>query len=757
VAQNFEGLGVRVKGVVQGVGFRPFVFRLATSLGLKGGVQNTGDGVYIEIYGKESALRTFLSLLQKKAPPLAFIEEIETHPLNGNPPPLFTVWESTGEGRGARIPVDVAVCKACLSELFDPGNRRFRYPFINCTDCGPRFTVIEELPYDRQKTTMRVFKMCPDCLSEYSDPSNRRFHAEPNACPRCGPRVWLGLSHQGEPPEGDAIKEAIKALKEGKILALRGLGGFHLAADALNETVCAELRRRKNRPSKPLAIMVPDIETAHRLAVLSPEAEKSLLSPKRPIVLVPKREPSPLAPSVAPGLKFLGLMLPYTPLHHLLLREGGFKALVMTSGNLSGEPLCFRNQEALDRLSGLADLFLLHDREIVIGLDDSVVREIAGKIRPLRRARGFVPEPLPFPKGPSILAVGPLLKNTLCLTREDEAFVSQHIGDLDNLETQNFWQEIYEHFCHLLSVKPQAVACDLHPDYLSTQMAEKISRLLNLPLIKVPHHVAHAAAVMGEHGLEKALALCLDGLGLGPDGNLWGGELLWVEKGDYKRLGCFLPVPQPGGDQAARQPWRMLLSFLYLSLGEEGLKKGRKLLTGRVPEDRLSLVSQMIVKRFNTPLTSSCGRLFDACAALLGLAFQNRFEGEAPLRLESCAEEAHRLYGLGITLETLDPRPMIREILKDLEARVPPSQIAAAIHQSLAHGLARWLGLASQFTDSKEVVLAGGCFQNDFLTQELVLQLQKIGLRVFLPEKLPVNDGGLSYGQALWAAWSLSG
>ncbi len=755
MARTPQGLGILVRGVVQGVGFRPFVFRQAKSLGLTGNVRNTGEGVLIEVYGPREAIESLLESLRRQAPPLAEIEEIVVHPLNGTPPPVFTVLASEHGGKATRLPPDVATCEDCLRELFDPQDRRFRYPFINCTNCGPRFTVVEDLPYDRENTTLRVFPMCAECSAEYSDPANRRFHAEPNACPRCGPRIWL-TSRNGERLETeDPLREAVEAVKRGKILAARGLGGFHLIVDALNERACRALRDRKHRPRKPLAVMVPDLETARTLAVLDPAEEEALLSPARPIVLVRQREPSPLAPSIAPGLNLVGLMLPYTPLHHLLLREGGFKALVMTSGNRSGEPLCYLNEEALERLAALADLFLLHDREIVIGLDDSVVRKAAGKVRPVRRARGFVPDPLPFPGGPSILAVGPLLKNTLCLTRNREAFVSQHVGDLENLETENFWQKIRRHFAHLFEIRPEAIACDLHPDYLSTRLAEELAANEGLPLIRVPHHVAHAAAVMGEFGLRRALALCLDGLGLGPDGTLWGGEVLLVEEGRFLRLGHLRPVPQPGGDAANKKTWRMALSFLHQALGEKGLTFGQRLFSSRVPEKELAIVVRMIRRGAKSPLTSSAGRLFDACAALLGVALENTFEGEAPMRLEAVAAAPHRLYPLPARDRVLETPALIREIVRDLSRGVPPEAIAGAVHVSLAEGLASFVREAGKDTGIREVVLSGGCFQNALLSQSLKERLEEAGFEVFLPERLPANDGGLSYGQALWAAWAL--
>ncbi len=750
------GLGIYIKGVVQGVGFRPFVYRLALRYKLTGSVRNTGEGVYVTAYGKPETLEGFLKALKDEAPPLARLDQIQIQPLYDAAPQIFTVLESRSDNKKTKLPPDIATCQACLHELFDPQDRRYRYPFINCTDCGPRYSVVEDLPYDRQNTTLKRFPLCPACLQEYSDPGNRRFHAEPIACPQCGPKIWLVDPSGKEITGEDPLLQAVKALKEGKILALRGLGGFHLVVEATNEQGVQRLRQRKQRPRKPLAIMVPDLKTAEELVHLSSTEKDALLSFRSPIVLAEKR-PSSLAPSLAPGLSYLGLMLPYTPLHHLLFREGGFRALVMTSGNLSGTPLCFRNEEALKRLRKLADLFLLHDREIVIGIDDSVVREIGGKIRLIRRARGYVPEALPFPtESPPILAVGPLLKNTFCLTREKEAFVSQHIGDLDNLETENFFRQVLRHLQRLLEVSPRIVACDLHPGYLSTILAEEWARKFKCPLIKVPHHVAHAAAVMGEFGLERTLALILDGLGLGTDGTLWGGEILLVEHGHFERLAHLEAVPQPGGDAAAREPWRMALAYLYRVFGDQALPWAQRLLGASIPQKTLESILTAIKKGLHSPLTSACGRLFDACAALLGLCLRNSFEAEAPMLLECLAARAsneRQAYPLPFSNRILKTTALVKALLEDYQREIPPETIAFKIHQGLALGFTQALLTLSQETGVRNVVFSGGCFQNALLSQLLDEHLRERGLRVFWPERLPLNDGGLAYGQALWAAW----
>ena len=756
MAEIARGLGLRIKGIVQGVGFRPFVFRLANRLGLTGYVRNTGEGVFIAVYGPPESLRRFEDELLKEAPPLAKIENVEKTPLNDTPPPIFTVLESREGKRTTCIPPDVATCEACLEELFDPLDRRFRYPFINCTDCGPRFTVIEDLPYDREKTTMRSFKMCPHCLAEYTDPTNRRFHAEPNACPECGPRIWLTDRKGRTIPTEDPLRLAISFLKEGKILALKGLGGFHLACDATNEKAVRNLRARKKRPRKPLAVMVPGLEAARKIAKLSPLEEKVLLSKERPILLAHKG-PLPLVPSIAPGIHLIGLMLPYTPLHHLLLREGKFLALVMTSGNLSGRPLCWQNETALRELSEIADIFLFHDRDIVVGIDDSVVRVVGDRVLLIRRARGYVPEALPFPDEKEIIAFGPHLKNTFTFTKGGKAFVSQHLGDLEDLKTLEFVETVERHFCRLLGLEPKMLACDLHPGYLSTSLAEKTARKRGLHLVRVQHHVAHAASVAGEWKLAPPfLALVLDGLGLGPDQSLWGGELLRIDKGSFKRLGHLLPAPQPGGDVAARKPWRMFLSYYYTAFGPQSLPGALSFLPPDLTTEA-HLVWQMLEKGLNSPLTTSLGRFLDACAAALGLCYENAYEGEAPARLESLAYQATEEVYLKAELKLqnghyfLDLRPLFRGVCNQIGKE--RAALALGIHRSLVEGLSLLVKRIAMETGLSRVVLGGGCFQNGILTAEIFETLLKEGLEVYLPEKLPPNDGGISYGQAVWTSW----
>jgi len=557
----------------------------------------------------------------------------------------------------------------------------------------------------------------------------------------------------------DPLAFAIKVLREGKILALRGLGGFHLACDATNSRACKALRARKRRPRKPFAIMVKDLDAAELLVELGSQEKEALVSPARPILLARARKPSPLAEEVAPGLDVLGIMLPYTPLHHLLLKEGKFLALVMTSGNLSGEPLCISNEEALERLKDIADFFLLHNREIAVGIDDSVLRFMAGKPRLIRRARGFVPEPLPYPLAEkNILAFGAHLKNTFTITREGEAFLSQHIGDLEGLETVRFFKKVRAHFENILHVRPQILVCDLHPGYLSTELAEEEARKTGLTLIKVQHHLAHAAAVAGEFGIHPPfLALILDGVGLGDDRALWGGELFSIEACGYQRLGHIFPVRQPGGDAAAREPWRMLLAYLYALYGKRALETFRKLL----PETfgaKGEIVFKMLARGVNAPPTTSTGRLFDACAALLGVCYEQTFEGEAPMLLEALAARATEspVFDIPVKHEgrlILDTRRLFHLLLENLE-NLDRKTLALGFHLSLARGFAQMIRLAARKTGLKRVVLGGGCFQNKILVEEVIRELEK-EFEVYFPEKLPPNDGAVSYGQAIWASWKL--
>jgi len=748
-----------VRGVVQGVGFRPFVYNLARSLGLAGFVTNTAAGVELAVQGPEEALDRFFHRLRNQPPPLAHItglEQEEEPPRTGERE--FRIRHSRSGRRRTLISPDVATCPDCLAELMDPADRRYRYPFINCTNCGPRYTIIKDLPYDRPQTTMAAFTMCPDCLAEYQDPGNRRFHAQPNACPRCGPRLWLSDPRGREIPCPDPVREAAARLGRGQVLALKGLGGFHLAADAFNPGAVAELRRRKHREEKPLALMVPDLETAQRLVELDEPSRRALGGIQRPIVICPMRPGTGLAPAVNPGNRSLGLMLPYTPLHHLLMAEG-FTALVMTSGNLSEEPICLDNQEALERLGGIADCLLLHDRDIYLRSDDSVVRVVGGRLRQLRRSRGYVPVPLELapelvPAGcPPILALGAHLKNTLCLLRGRQAFLSQHVGDLENLETLEFFQLTAGHLARILEARPRLLACDLHPDYLSTGWA----REQGLPLWQVQHHHAHALAVMAEHGLAgPVLALSLDGTGYGPDGTVWGGEMLACDRLGYRRLGRLEHLHLPGGEAAVRQPWRVGLALLRRLYGQKAAALDLELV--RQKGRHLELWGRMMEKGLNTPRTSSLGRLFDAAAAICGLRQEAAYEGQAAVELEQALDpEEKGAYAFALRREPggliiLDWRPALRELVDQAAAGVAIPLLAARFHRGLLWALADWARAGARETGLDQVCLGGGCFLNAFLLERLPPLLREQGLAVFTPALVPAGDGGISLGQALAAA-----
>ncbi|MBI5523024.1 MAG: carbamoyltransferase HypF [Desulfarculus sp.] len=754
----------RVSGVVQGVGFRPFVHNLARDLGLSGWVTNTAAGVELAVQGPAPAIEEFFHRLEAEAPPLALIQEVGRQPLE----PLagqsgFVILASQAGTRRTLISPDSAVCSACLAEMRDPADRRHGYAFINCTHCGPRYTIIKDIPYDRPLTTMAPFVMCPACQAEYDDPANRRFHAQPNACPACGPRLWLAGAAGREMAVADPIAEAASALRQGLIVAIKGLGGFHLAVDPFNEEAVARLRGRKLREEKPLALMVAGLDAARALAHLDALAQEALSSRQRPIVLAPMREGTGLAPSLNPRNRLLGLMLPYTPLHHLLMDQG-FTALVMTSGNVSDEPICLDNAEALCRIGGqapcgaIADLFLLHDRDIYLRSDDSVVRSLGGALRQIRRSRGYAPAPLTLAPGlvaedaPPVLAVGALLKNTLCLLRGRQAFVSQHVGDLENLETLGFFELTAGHLARILEAQPTLLACDLHPDYLSTRWALE----QGLPVVMVQHHHAHAVAVMAEHGLSgEVLGLSLDGTGYGPDRTVWGGELLAAQAHTYRRLGHLRHLYLPGGDRAVKEPWRVGLALLLQVLGESaaGLDLGLIKSHGQ----HLPLLARMVGQGINSPATSSLGRLFDGVAALSGLRTQVAYEGQAAIELEQALDPGEQgAYPFGVLDErgllVLDWQPALQALVADLLAGATPGVVSARFHQGLTQGLAAWARAAAERTGLERVCLGGGCLHNAYLLERLPPLLTARGLQVFTPALLPAGDGGLSLGQALAAA-----
>ena len=773
---NLKGARIHITGIVQGVGFRPFVYGLATRLALHGWVRNTSAGVEIEVDGPRDDLDAFITALRGEAPPLSQIDsfQVDWIPVNG-----FSAFEIVhSEGKpGDFIPIspDVSICADCLNELFDPHDRRYRYPFINCTNCGPRFTIIKDIPYDRPKTTMGVFQMCPACASEYEDPLDRRFHAQPVACPECGPQVWLEtIEKTSSRPvhQSDAIQETRRLLAQGKIIAIKGLGGFHLACDATNPQTVAELRRRKLRVDKPFALMMPDQETVVRHCLLNQGELELLTSRQRPIVILEKRPDSPIAPEVTPNQSSLGVMLPYTPLHYLLLEgEPDFpEALVMTSGNLSEEPIAADNDEALQRLGELADAFLMHDRDIQTRCDDSVMRvvsldqrvlggasdDMATSNYSLRRARGYAPNPIQLRwEMPPVLATGPELKNTFCLTRGHYAFLSHHIGDLENYETLRAFEEGITHYERLFRIQPQAIAYDPHPDYLATRYALERAAEESLPTLAVQHHHAHIAACMAENdhpGDRPVIGLSLDGTGYGQDGAIWGGEILVADYAGYERRYHLAYVPLPGGDKAIREPWRIAMAHLH----QAGLAWEADLppviyvkqMTTNAG-DPLDLLQHQITQGINAPPTSSMGRLFDAVSSLLGIRQTANYEAQAAVELESLVDpHEDGTYPFSIDQQILDPSPMFQGVLSDLRAGLPVSTLAGRFHNTIAILLHRACQEIRLETGLSEVALSGGVWQNITLLSKTTRLLMDDGFAVFLHRKVPTNDGGIALGQA---------
>ncbi|MBZ0104106.1 MAG: carbamoyltransferase HypF [Sulfuricella denitrificans] len=758
---------IRIRGQVQGVGFRPFVYRLAQELGLSGWVRNDGEGVKIAAQGDEKAILDLLRRLKSDAPPLARVDTVE---IEDNAVPAsfhdFSIHESQGGPALTGIAPDTATCPACLAELFDPADRRYRYPFINCTDCGPRYTITRHLPYDRPYTSMARFPLCPECDREYRDPATRRFHAEPNACSLCGPQLSLCDATGQNIETQDIVATTVALLKAGQILAIKGLGGFHLACDARNAASVAILRERKQREEKPFAVMAANAAALNQIVMMSTAETELLQTRERPIVLLRKQPICDAAlPGIAPGIAWLGAMLPYTPLQFLLFHEAAGRPpgiewlsrpqdllLLMTSANPCGEPLVISNDEAPARLSGIADAFVLHDRDIVVRCDDSVVRSTAA-VTPgdhfhfIRRARGYTPRAITLPQsGPSVLACGGWFKNTVCLTRGNEAFISQHLGDLDNAPTCEALEETVAHLMDVLQIRPEIVAHDLHPDFHSTRFGLEFAGERGIPALAVQHHHAHIAAVLAEHGIAApVLGLALDGVGLGSDGSAWGGELLKVDGTGFERLGHLAPLPLPGGDRAAREPWRMAASALH-RLGRGGE------ISQRFATPAAGMLHQMLEKGINTPSTSSCGRLFDAAAGLLRVKDMASFEGQAAMLLEGLAEvhgPAMPLHhGYEFTADgTLDLLPLLGALADTSD----PAFGAALFHATLAQGLTAWVMQAAQRSDIRIVALGGGCFLNAILSRNLRESLTGAGLTVLEAQQVPPNDGGLSLGQA-WVA-----
>ena len=752
---------VRVEGTVQGVGFRPFVYRLARELGLTGWVGNDERGVLGQAEGDAAAVERFLAALAERAPPLAVVERVIARDVapTGAGDSFAIVASALGSAPAALVTPDSATCADCLRELADPADHRFRYPFINCTNCGPRFTIVRDVPYDRPRTTMAAFAMCPRCLAEYEDPADRRFHAQPNACPDCGPRAWLIDAGGGPAPDAagarDAVAAAAAALAGGAIVAVKGIGGFHLACRAGDERAVAALRARKRREDRPFALMAADVAAARALVALDDAAEALLTARERPIVLAPRRPGARVAAAVAPRTPELGVMLPYAPLHHLLCTDAG-EPLVLTSGNVSDEPIAYRDEDALDRLRGIADRFLLHDRPIHMRTDDSVARVVAvPRARPLllRRSRGYVPAslPLPVPAARPLLACGAELKAAFCVAKGARAWVSHHIGDLETYETRRSFAEGVEHFERLFAVAPAVVAHDLHPDYASTRYALERD---GVELLGVQHHHAHLGACLAEHGERgPAVGAIFDGTGLGPDGTVWGGELLVGGLDGYARAGHLTPVRLPGGDRAAREPWRMACAWLLAAGGETPAIPPA--LAGRVDEERWAAIARLAGSGLAAPVTTSAGRLFDAVAALCGLRAEVTYEGQAAIELEAACDPAERgAYAIPADGDplVLDARPAVLAAAADAAAGVPVATVAARFHNGLACATAGACARLAGRHGLGTVVLSGGVFQNRRLLEATAAALAGAGLRVLVPERLPPNDGGIAYGQAAIAA-----
>jgi hydrogenase maturation protein HypF len=817
---------IEATGIVQGVGFRPYVYRLAFERRLAGFITNTSAGVSIEVEGPAEAVDDFVSRLPREAPRLARITQLAAHDIPARADGEFRILPSqAGEDRRVLISPDVAICDDCLRELFNPSDRRFHYPFINCTNCGPRYTIVRDIPYDRARTSMAVFPMCADCQREYEDPFDRRFHAQPNACWKCGPQVELwdaaGASlvpvNYRAPTRGaltDAIGEAAARLKAGYVVAVKGLGGFHLAVDATNPAAVSRLREGKRRVEKPFAIMAPSLEAVESLCQLNEASRALLSSPERPIVLLRKRSPNPVADLVAPFNLEYGVFLPYTPLHYLLFAAGRFQALVMTSGNISEEPIAIDNAEAVARLRGIADFFLVHNRDILLRCDDSVVRvssvaqtsappwrEVCGSahaaldkpghtqaIQLLRRSRGYVPVPVFLNRDlPPILAVGGELKNTICLTKNRHAFLSQHIGDLENLESYGFFETTIARFKRILEVEPQLLAYDLHPDYFSTRWALGQTHLQR---VGVQHHHAHIASCMAENHLDgNVIGIALDGTGYGTDGAVWGGEILLATYADFERVAHLDYIPMPGGAAAITEPWRMAVSYLYKHFGDAFLDldipfvreldagvqghpvaqslgpaaqsrlPARGQAAGHVPlRKQVAVLLRMAERGVNSPLTSSCGRLFDAVSALAGIRRRVNYEAQAAIELEAAIagdnEDAAypfelRPDGTGWIIGTA---PLFAALVNDLKCGVPAGVVSRRFHEGFAEVLARVARLIAAKTGVNIVCLSGGSFQNVFLLEQLKRRLEGDGLNVFTHSEVPCGDGGLSLGQALVAA-----
>jgi len=765
------------------VGFRPFVYRLASELNLTGHVFNHPEGVEIEVQGPKNDINLLVARLKTDAPPLARVQDVKTEEIEALPDAddatFRIIHSSTGKTADTHISPDVAPCPECLAELMNRSDRRHLYPFINCTNCGPRYTIVESLPYDRPKTTMKGFAMCEACKAEYLDPEDRRFHAQPNACAACGPQIEFRSEGACTQSSKEAMAAATEALSSGRIVAIKGAGGFHLACDSTNDEAVSKLRRRKIRDEKPFAVMVPDVDTARLVCALTPEEEALLTSPQRPIVLLKKRERSPVSPLVAPGNRNLGLMLPSTPLHQLLFDSPDSRftihdsrILVMTSGNTTDEPIAFENDEAQKRLASVADAFLLHNRPIRTRVDDSIARSAQGRPLLIRRARGYVPEAVRMAFDmPLIFAAGADMKGAVCFTKGRHAWLSQHLGDLGNALAFRAFEDAALHLGKLLEIKPEIIACDRHPGYFSSRFARAMATRLGLKSVEIQHHHAHVASCMAENDLpnEKVIGVALDGTGYGTDGTVWGGEILLADYLSFTRIARFAPVLMPGGDAAALEPWRMALAWLNKSGASELL--GNLRISREIPKTKTDAVSQILERQANCVPTSSCGRLFDAVAAITGLCLVNSFEGQAAMALEQAADEAEggtygfkiieeasdgakETDGSGGNLYEIDFSPTIATIASEAASEVPVNTISARFHNTLVEALTDSIIRVNRLVQGRKpgICLSGGCFQNTLLLSNLKKRLEEEGFAVYTHSLVPANDGGVALGQAVVAA-----
>ena len=758
---DIAAIEITALGVVQGVGFRPFVHRLAARCGLAGWVENTPGSVVIHVEGNAAALSRFRALFGPEIPPAASVTRLSVRKATPAGIRGFTIRTSRRDGIAlSTIPPDIATCPECVRELSDPADRRHRYPFTNCTNCGPRFTIVTSLPYDRERTSMAAFPMCAACRKEYGDPLDRRFHAEPNACPACGPRLSVRDGDGTTVETDDPIGTAIRAILAGSVLAVRGLGGFQLAVDATNDDAVRALRMRKRREEKPFAVMFGDIASV-RSAVYLAAADAAILgSPRAPVLLAPARPRSPLAPSVSAGLPTAGVFLPYTPLHRMLL-HGAARPLVMTSGNATDEPIAIGNDEAVSRLRGIADLFLLHDREVAQRSDDSVVRRVGRDIYPIRRARGFVPAPVTLRRSfPDVVGLGGEMKNTFCFIKGDAAYLSQHIGDLEQAPVRDFYEEAYRFFRRFLDARPRAACHDLHPAYFTTAFAERAGADR---LFALQHHKAHIFSALAETGFAgRAVGVAFDGTGYGEDGAIWGGEFFAVDGMEVRRAGHLAYFPLPGGDAAVREPWRTALSLLRTTLGAaEADVAARELFPG-VPRDSVRLVLEALEKKINVAPTSSAGRLFDAVSAICGLCVRSSYEGQAPMLLEgAAARTAAGTYPFTLADEdgqlAVDWSELVRGTVADARGRLPAGTISRRFHDTVGDAIVAAASRLAESAGARHVVLSGGVFQNVTLLSRVLSGLRKRKLAPLIHRQVPANDGGLSLGQAYYAAAQVAG